>query len=197
MAGAEFATGRLRSRVVGKLSQAIAEGDGISIIVEVQDSPGARAAASQGADGLAAGVGIHAVRASSQLPLLALGSLFDASGVHADAIAIRPDLPLWEEAHAHDLECVVRVSSPEAIAYALDRLDPQVFLLAADPDSDEDALAIVLELLHDVPAGKLAIAELHDASAADVAELERSGMDAVLVVTDDVAALVGSETPDV
>jgi len=197
MAGAEFATGRLRSRVVGKLSQAIAEGDGISIIVEVQDSPGARAAASQGADGLAAGVGIHAVRASSQLPLLALGSLFDASGVHADAIAIRPDLPLWEEAHAHDLECVVRVSSPEAIAYALDRLDPQVFLLAADPDSDEDPLAIVLELLHDVPAGKLAIAELHDASAADVAELERSGMDAVLVVTDDVAALVGSETPDV
>ena len=197
MAGAEFATGRLRSRVVGKLSQAIAEGDGISIIVEVQDSPGARAAASQGADGLAAGVGIHAVRASSQLPLLALGSLFDASGVHADAIAIRPDLPLWEEAHAHDLECVVRVSSPEAIAYALDRLDPQVFLLAADPDSDEDPLAIVLELLHDVPAGKLAIAELHDASAADVAELERSGMDAVLVVTDDVAALAGSETPDV
>lgn len=182
---------------MGKLSQAIADGDGISIIVEVQDSQGARAAATQGADGLAASVGIHAVRASSPLPLLALGSLFDASGVRADAIAIRPDLALWDEAHAHNLECVVRVTSSDAIAHALDRLDPQVFLLTVDPDSDEDPLTVLLELLHDVPAGKLAIAELHDATAEDVAELERSGVDAVLVSPGDVAALVGSETPEV
>lgn len=182
---------------MGKLSQAIADGDGISIIVEVQDSRGAHAAANQGADGLAAGVGIHAVRASSQLPLLALGSLFDASGVHADAIAIRPDLALWDEAHAHSLECVVRVTSADAIAYALDRLDPQVFLLAPDPDSDEDPLAALLELLHDVPAGKLAIAELRDATADDVAELERSGVDAVLVSASDIGALVPAETPEV
>lgn len=182
---------------MGKLSQAIADGDGISIIVQVEDSPGARAATSQGADGLAADVGIHAVRASSQLPLLALGNLFDASGVHADAIAIRPDLMLWEEAHSHMLECVVRVTSSDAIAYALDRLDPHVFLLAPDPDADEDPLTALLELLHDVPAGKLAIAELRDATAEDVAELERSGVDAVLVSTSDVASLVGAETPEV
>jgi len=182
---------------VGKLSQAIADGDGITIVVEVQDSPAARAAAAQGADGLAAGAGIHAVRAASQLPLLALGSLFDASGVRADAIAIRPDLALWDEAHAHNLECVVRVTTPDAIAYALDRLDPEVFLLAPDPDTEEDPLTALLELLHDVPAGKLAIAELRDATAEDVAELERSGVDAVLVSTDDVAALAGSETPEV
>jgi len=182
---------------VGKLSQAIADGDGISIIVEVQDSPGARAATSQGADGLAAGPGIHAVRPASQLPLLALGSLFDASGVRAEAIAIRPDLALWDEAHAHGLECVVRVTSPEGIAYALDFLDPQVFLLAQDLDSEGDPLAALLELLHDVPAGKLAIAELRDASAEDVAELERSGVDAVLVATADVASLAPSETPEV
>jgi hypothetical protein len=182
---------------VGKLSQAIADGDGISIIVEVHDSPGARAATSQGADGLAAGVGIHAVRPASQLPLLAMGSLFDASGVRADAIAIRPDLALWDEAHAHSLECVVRVTSPDGIAYALDRLEPQVFLLAPDPESEDDPLADLLELLHDVPAGKLAIAELRDATAEDVVELERSGVDAVLVVTDDVSALVTSETPEV
>jgi hypothetical protein len=182
---------------VGKLSQAIADGDGISIIVEVQDSPGARAAQAQGADALAAGSGIHAVRASSQLPLLALGSLFDASGVHADAIAIRPDYMLWEEVHVHQLEGVVRVTSAEGISYALDHLNPEVFLLAHDPDSEEDPLEALLELLHDVPAGKLAIAELRDATAGDVAELERAGVDAVLVATDDVGSLAGVETPEV
>lgn len=182
---------------MGKLSQAIADGEGISIIAEVQSAPAARAAAKQGADGLAAGVGIHAVRAASQLPLLALGTIFDASGVHADAIAIRPEFTLWEEAHVHNLECVARVSTSEAIAHALARLDPDVFLLSVDPDSDEDPLAALLELLHDVPAGKLAIAELRDATPDDVAELERSGMDAVLVAGEDVGALVGAGTPDV
>jgi hypothetical protein len=51
--------------------------------------------------------------------------------------------------------------------------------------------------LHDVPAGKLAIAELHDATAEDVAELERAGVDAVLVAPGDVAALVPAGPPDV
>ena len=194
---AEFVPGRLRSEIVGKVSQAIADGEGISIIVEVGDSPGAHAAAAQGAHGLAAGEGIHAVRAASQLPLLALGSLFDASGVRADAIAIGPDVALWDEAHAHDLECVVRVTTPDAIAYALEHLDPEVFLLSADPESEEDPLELLLELLHDVPAGKLAIAELHDATLDDVAELERSGVDAVLVAAGDVVSLVGAETPEV
>ena len=182
---------------MGKVSQAIADGEGISIIVEVGDSPGAHAAAAQGAHGLAAGEGIHAVRAASQLPLLALGSLFDASGVRADAIAIGPDVALWDEAHPHDLECVVRVTTPDAIAYALEHLDPEVFLLSADPESEEDPLELLLELLHDVPAGKLAIAELHDATLDDVAELERSGVDAVLVAAGDVVSLVGAETPEV
>ncbi|HXQ87180.1 MAG TPA: hypothetical protein VN746_10920, partial [Gaiella sp.] len=54
----------------------------------------------------------------------------------------------------------------------------------------------VLELLPDVPAGKLAIAELVDASREDVEELERAGIDAVLVAGD-VEALVGDGVPDV
>ena len=56
---------------------------------------------------------------------------------------------------------------------------------------------LLLGLLHDVPAGKLAIAELHDATAEDVAELERSGVDAVLVAPADVAGLVPADPPDV
>ena len=54
----------------------------------------------------------------------------------------------------------------------------------------------MLELLPDVPAGKLAIAELTGASREDVEELERAGIDAVLV-SGDVAALVGDGVPDV
>ena len=166
---------------MSKLSQAIAEGDGISFIVEVSDAPGARSAESQGADGLAALAGANAVRVSSQLPLLHLGRMFDAQGSAADAVVIKPDLAMWDEAHAFGLECVVRVSQSSELERALRYFDPEVFLLSVEDDSDEDPLTVLLELLHDVPAGKLAIAELHDATPDDVSELERSGVDAVLV----------------
>lgn len=181
---------------MGKLSQAIADGEGISILVEVEDAAGATAAARQGADALACRRGIHAVRASSQLPLLAFGSLLDARGVQADAIAIAPELALWDEAHAYGLECVVRVSDAQGLQYALGAFDPDVFLLTADPDSDDDPLEALLELLHDVPAGKLAVAELHDATAEDVAELERSGIDGVLVSPGDLSGLVPPSPPE-
>ena len=114
---------------MSKLSQAIAEGDGISFIVEVADAASARSAESQGADGLAAHHGVNAVRVSSQLPLLHLGRMFDASGAAADAVVIKPDLAMWDEAHALGLECVVRVSESEDLERALHHFDPEVFLL--------------------------------------------------------------------
>jgi hypothetical protein len=55
----------------------------------------------------------------------------------------------------------------------------------------------VLELLPDVPAGKLAVALFADASRDDVLALERAGVDAVVVETRDVRALVGDEPPEV
>ena len=182
---------------VSRLSQAIAEGDGISILVEVEDAESAEAAERQGADGLVAGRGATAVRASSQLPLLHLGGTTEASGAAADAIVVRPDLAMWDEAHAFGLECVVRVTRSDELERALDALDPGILLLSAEPESDEDPLEVLLELLHDVPAGKLAIAELHDANADEVAELERAGIDAVLVSAGAVAALVAVEPPEV
>ena len=182
---------------MSKLSQAIAEGDGISFIVEVSDAASARSAESQGADGLAAIEGVNAVRMTSQLPLLHLGRLFDASGADAEAVVIGPDLAMWDEAHSLGLECVVRISEPEDIERAMRHFDPEVFLLTVGEDADEDPLAVLLELLHDVPAGKLAIAELHDATPDDVSELERSGMDAVLVAHGGLAELVQVGPPDV
>jgi hypothetical protein len=182
---------------VSKLSHAIAEGDGISFIVEVNDAASAKSAESQGADGLAAIEGVNAVRVTSQLPLLHLGRMFDATGAAAEAVVIKPDLAMWDEAHALGLECVVRVSESDDLERALRYFDPEVFLLSVGEDADDDPLAVLLELLHDVPAGKLAVAELRDATPDDVSELERSGMDAVLVGHGGFAALAPSGPPDV
>ena len=192
-----FASGRLRSRPVSKLSQAIAEGDGISFIVEVSDSAGAKSAEVQGADGLAVITNANSVRMTSALPLLHLGHLFDAQGSASDAVVIKPDLAMWDEGHALGLECIVRVRESAELERVLRYFDPEVFLLSASEDADDDPLTVLLDLLHDVPAGKLAIAELHDATPEDVSELERSGVDAVLVSHGALGALMPSEPPEV
>ena len=182
---------------MSKLSQAIAEGDGISFIVEVNDAASARSAESHGADGLAAIEGVNAVRVTSELPLLHLGRMFDATGAAAEAVVIGPDLAMWDEAHALGLECVVRISESDDLERALRYFDPEVFLLSVGEDADDDPLAVLLELLHDVPAGKLAVAELADATSEEVSELERSGVDAVLVSHRVLAGLMPAEPPEV
>jgi hypothetical protein len=50
----------------------------------------------------------------------------------------------------------------------------------AAPEVD-DPLEHVLDLLSDLPAGKLVIADLRDATQPQIDELERAGVDAVLV----------------
>ena len=184
-----------------RLSQAIAEGDGISVLVEIRDGDAARAAAEGGAEGLV-------VRASlttaTELPLLAYGLLpEDAAAGAADAVVLTPgdgDEALVghvERCHELGIEVVVRVRDDDELARALEQVDPEILLLTAEGAGDEQApLDRLLELLPDVPAGKLAIAELADASREDVEELERAGVDAVLVAGD-AASLVGDGVPDV
>jgi hypothetical protein len=184
-------------RPVTRLGQAIAEGDGITILAAVADAEAAGAAERQGADGLAVEGAAAGVRAASQLPLLHLGRVADADAAQADAVVVAPHGGAWNEADARGLELVVRVRHTEDLERALEELDPEILLFSADPNSEEHPLDVLLALLHDVPAGKLAIAELRDASTEDVAELERAGVDAVLVRAQDVAALVPVDPPDV
>jgi indole-3-glycerol phosphate synthase len=179
------------------LSQAIAEGDGISILVEVSDAAAAGAAERQGADVLVFRQPTLVVREASQLPLLHLGDVRAAGSAGADGVVVRSDIASWDAVNAAELEGVVRVGNAEDLERALEEIDPEILLLSAGLGSDDDPLESLLALLHDVPAGKLAIAELHDATAEDVAELERAGVDGVLVSSVDVAALVGVEPPDV
>ncbi len=82
----------------------------------------------------------------------------------------------------------------EELELALEQRDPEIFLLTArNDDDDADPLDLVLELLPDVPAGKLAIARVDVATRDEVLALERAGIDAVLVSNGTVAHLVGHQ----
>ena len=68
---------------------------------------------------------------------------------------------LHQRALALGLDCAVEVRDEEELEQALDRVDPEIFLLsAAEADDDRSPLEVVLDLLAAVPAGKLAIADL-------------------------------------
>jgi len=183
-----------------RLSQAIAEGDGISVLVHVRDADGARRAEEGGAEGIVIGAVDADVRAHTLLPLLAYGPEPEAAAA-ADAVVLQADEEslhaLAERCAELGLEIVVRVRDDDELGHALEHVDPEIVLLTADAAEEaQSPLDRVLELLPDVPAGKLAIAELVDASREDVEELERAGIDAVLVAGD-VEALVGDGVPDV
>ena len=170
-----------------RLSQRISEGDGISIIVCVDDAGAARDAESQGAEAVAVNGAIDGIRDATSLPLLWIGT---GAPSDADAVRIRPD----DDPEHHHLEAVVDVRDEEELELALERLDPEIFLLnARDIDEDVDALDAVLELLPDVPAGKLAIAQVDVTSREEVLALERAGVDAVLVKAQHVGDLVGDK----
>ena len=183
-----------------RLSQAIAEGDGISVLVHVRDADGARRAEESGAEGIVISAADADVRPHTLLPLLAYGPEPEAAAA-ADAVVLQADEEslhaLAERCAELGLEIVVRVRDDDELGHALEHVDPEIVLLTADTAEEaQSPLDRVLELLPDVPAGKLAIAELVDASREDVEVLERAGIDAVLVAGD-VEALVGDGVPDV
>jgi indole-3-glycerol phosphate synthase len=190
-----------------RFSLAISEGDGISVIVDVGDPESARAAAAQGAEAIVVGSEVGDLRAVTELPILwREGSPSEAALAGADAWLVAvgdagEDGDWLARQHAEalglGLDCVVEVRSEEQLELALERLDPEIFLLAARDGEDTDALSQALELLPDVPAGKLAVADVGVSSREQVDELERAGVDAVIVGTRNVAELVGDASPQV
>jgi hypothetical protein len=176
-----------------RLSQHISEGDGIAILAHVPDAVAAREAEEQGAKGLVVDVSIDGIRDVTSLPLLWRGR---GTPADADALTIRAG---DEDGHDEgELELVVDVSDEGELERALELLDPAIFLLCPRGDEeDADPVESVLALLPDVPAGKLAIADVAAASRDDVLQLERAGFDAVLVRNGRVDELVGTPPPDV
>jgi indole-3-glycerol phosphate synthase len=184
-----------------RFSQAISEGDGISLIVDVADADAARVAAAEGAEAVTVTSAIHDLREVIELPILwrAAGGPSAAAVAGADAwiisVTAAGDDDEWlarqhAEAVELGLDAVVEVQSEEELELALERLDPEILLFSVGADDQADALRRALELLPDVPAGKLAIAEVPVSSREQVDELERAGVDAVIVGARNVAGLV-------
>lgn len=191
-----------------RLSQAISEGDGISVIVEVDGPEAARAAEDQGADGVLVYSGhesrLAAIRESTKLPVLFFWDDQRAeslAGVDACIVdAERPDLERLKDVHVSlgsDFELALRIADDEHLAGVLEEFDPEILILAAPRVDGEEALEHILDLLPDVPAGKLAIAEVDVSTREEVVALERAGIDAVMVSAGDVQELVGGPPPEV
>jgi indole-3-glycerol phosphate synthase len=195
---------------VRRFSQAISEGDGISVLVVVDGPDAARRAEEEGAEALLVHSGregqLQGIRGAVSVPIL-----FYWQGEHADRLqgadACMLDFAAWSEAaglgdtvrQAHadlddQFELALRVEDEEQLEEALERFDPELFVLAGARD---DPLEGVLDLLPDVPAGKLVIAELPATTRADVDELERAGVDGVIVGAGNIADLIGEPPPEV
>jgi indole-3-glycerol phosphate synthase len=191
-----------------RFSHAIAEGDGISVIAAVEDPDSARAAQEQLAEALVVRGDPAAVRDASSLPILWRADVsLERASTSADAYllvfdALDEDDGRLEELHAQavelGLDCAVEVRDEEELEQALERVDPEIFLLSpVEREDDETPLEVVLEMLAAVPAGKLAIADLQLTNREEVQELERAGCDAVIVHGTEISPLVGGPPPDV
>ena len=169
-----------------RLSQAISEGDGISFIASVDGPDAARAAERDGAKAVlvhaADRAAIEPVAAATSLPVLVYFADEEADAVPGvDAGVVHGDVDWLERAQAafaNELELAIRVVDEEQLEEVLERLDPEILVLTSGRGNER--LAHVLALLSDVPAGKLAIAELDDVDQEAIDELERAGCDAVL-----------------
>lgn len=191
-----------------RFSQAISEGDGISVVAAVEDAEAARSAEAQRAEALVVRGDPRSLREATTLPILwrADVPLEEASEV-ADAYLLVYERHEDDEERLADLhlralqlglDCVVDVRNEEELERALQALDPEIFLLSPrEANGDQSPLECVLSLLPNVPAGKLAIADLPHTTRDDVAQLERAGIDAVIVRTANVSELAGAPIPEV
>jgi hypothetical protein len=190
-----------------RFSQAISEGDGISVIVAVGGPEDAMQAEGDGAEAVLVYSGsegmLSGIRDATSLPIL-----FDWDGEGpdvlegADACVIEAggerDREWLERVHGElgdRFELALRIHDEDHLEAALEHFDPELFVLAAPDEEGDVALERVLDLLPDVPAGKLAIAELPGSGPEQVAELERAGVDAVIVGATNAAELVGGAPP--
>jgi indole-3-glycerol phosphate synthase len=192
-----------------RFSQAISEGDGISLIAPAADADAASAAERAGAEGVVLDANVPEVRDATGLPILWRldASPAEALTAGADALllaaaSLEDDAEYverrWQESHDIGLECVVEVRDADELELALERLDPEIFLLAPQEAGDaDDPLESVLDLLPDIPAGKLAIADVEVTTPDEIAELERAGVDAVIVASQNLAGLVRAAPPEV
>jgi indole-3-glycerol phosphate synthase len=137
---------------------------------------------------------LRAAREATDLPILRKDftldryQLYEAAAAQADAVLLvvaaleREELELLHrEADALDLDCLVEVHAPEELEAALE-IDADVIGINNRDLSDFSVdIERTFELLADVPAGKTVVSESGISSREQVEELERVGVDAVLI----------------
>jgi indole-3-glycerol phosphate synthase len=137
---------------------------------------------------------LQEARAACDLPILRKDfivdpyQLYEAAVYGADAVllivrALEDDAlrGLYEEAQGLDLDCLVEVHDGEELERAL-QLDADVIgINNRNLDEGVVDVATTYELMPDVPAGKTVVAESGISARAELEELERVGVDAVLI----------------
>jgi indole-3-glycerol phosphate synthase len=114
--------------------------------------------------------------------------LYEAAANGADAVllivralddeALRA---LHEQALALDLDCLVEVHDAGELERALEAGAEVIGINNRDLDQQQINLATTFELMPDVPAGKTVVAESGISGRGELSELERVGVDAVLI----------------
>ena len=138
---------------------------------------------------------LEQARGASRLPILRKDfivepyQVYESAVLGADAILLivaalggRDLVELHREARALDLDVLVEVHEPDELATALELLDADVIGINNRNLSDFSVdVERTYELLSDVPAGKTVVSESGFHSREQLEELERVGVDAVLV----------------
>src|SRR5664279_4216646 len=88
---------------------------------------------------------------------------------------------LYDEARAIDLDCLVEVHDAEELERALEADAEVIGINNRNLDEQRVDIATTFELMPDVPAGKTVVAESGISGRAELEELERVGVDAVLI----------------
>ena len=137
---------------------------------------------------------LRAARRASGLPILRKDfvvdryQLFEAAAGGADAVLLiarvltdEALVRLQAEAEALDLDCLVEVHDGEELERALEQGAEVIGINNRDLDSGAVDVDTTYELMPDVPAGKAVVAESGISDRVQLDELERVGVDAVLI----------------
>ena len=137
---------------------------------------------------------LRTARAACSMPILRKDfivdpyQLYEAAVNGADAVllivrALEDEQlrALHEEARALDLDCLVEVHDAEELERALEAGAEVLGINNRDLDEQRVDIATTFELLPDVPAGKTVVAESGISGRSELEELDRVGVDAVLI----------------
>jgi len=137
---------------------------------------------------------LNTARGAATLPIIRKDFIVDPyqlyeAAVHgADAVLLivralsdRELVSLHAEARTLDLDCLVEVHDAEELERALEIDFEVIGINNRDLDEQRVDIRTTFELMPDVPAGKTVVAESGISGREELAELERVGVDAVLI----------------